>query len=61
LATLALRLLAFAVPIRARHVELEACNSLADWRGYAVREVAGHILRHRITVSEAFLRVAEII
>ena len=60
-ATSALHLVAFAVPIRARHVELGACDSPADWRGWAVREVVGHIVRHRTTVSEAFLRVAEII
>ena len=61
LKALALHLLAFAVPIRARRVELGACELNADWPGTAVREVASRILRHRMTVSVAFLRVAEII
>ena len=42
---------------RAFEIEIKAMYS----KGHIRREVAGHILRHRTTVSEAFLRVAEII
>jgi hypothetical protein len=52
-ATLGLRLQAFAVPIRAA-----ACSSELAIR---LHIEVGHILRRRTTVSEAFLRVAEII
>jgi hypothetical protein len=57
-ATLALHLMAFAVPIRARRVELGACDSPAYGRGYIYRVTervrspcVGHLLGFWVPVE----------